>query len=135
MAHIIGNILFLAMAILVIISIIGTLVFLTRKNLINGKNKTIAWIIGILQASHILLYFTTSLARMIESDVYIAFAVCIFLSLTCLLLSIWLVLPFAKFKNAIKYLFAFFAVIQAWTTNVIFLVGDRAAGFPPPIQF
>ena len=123
MAHTIGIILFWVMALMVITSIIGTLVFLTRKNLVNGKNKIIVWIIGILQVSHIMLYFTNSLSRMVESDVYVAFAVCVFLSLTCLLLSLWLVLPFARFRNATKYLFTFLAVIQVWTTYVIFFWG------------
>jgi hypothetical protein len=134
MAHIIGTILFSAIGLLVVISIIKIPVLLTRTNFIRGKNKIIIWIIAILQAGHILFYITDSLAKMCEVNVYAAFAVCVFLSLTCLSLSLWLVLPFAKFRNTTKYLFTFFAVVQVWTTTVIFLMTD-GTGFPPLIQF
>ena len=135
MAHILGRILFVTMGLLVSAAIIGVLVFLTRKNLIAGKNKTFLWIIGLLQATHIALFFTNILAIIIQADVYVGFIVCVILSLSCLLLSVWLVLPFAKCKNIIKYLFLFFAVIQVFTVFVMFLIGDKPAGFPPLIQF
>jgi hypothetical protein len=134
-AHTIGLLMFTAIGFSFAIAIIGVLVFLTRKNLINGKNKIIVWIIGILQSIHILLFFTETLHIMVETNAYVGFAICVFLSLVCILLSLWLIMPFAKCKNKIKYLFLFFAIIQVFTTNVIFLIGDRAAGFPPPIQF
>jgi len=109
-------------------------VFLTRKDLINGKNKIIAWVIGVSQAIHIALFFTGLLAVISNANVYVGFAICAFLSLICLTLSLWLVLPFSRFKNGIKYLFLFFAILQVLTTIVIFLLPEMG-GIPAIIQF
>jgi hypothetical protein len=116
-----------------IVSIIGLPIILIRKNLIHGKNKVRVMVIGILQGIHMALYFSNLLAIITETNVYIGFAVCVVLSLTCLLLSLWLMLPVAKFNNAIKYLFLLFAVIQILTTIIIFLLPDMG-GFDPLIQ-
>ena len=119
---------------LVVISIIGTLIFSSRKEPIDGKDKVITIIIGALQAVHVLLYFTSTLAKIVEANAFIAFAICALLSVVCLLLSLWLLFPFFKFRNTIKYLFAFLAIIQVFTTIMIFLLPDMGVG-PPLIQF
>ena len=118
--NIVGIVFLSAIGFVVIISIIGFSIYLTRKNPIHGKNKIMVIAIGLMQAIHVLLYFTGTLAMLITVNVYISFAICVFLSFVCLLLSLWLVLPFAKLRNTIKYMLLFFAVIQVLTTIVIF---------------
>lgn len=127
-----GITLYLLIGLLLIISITGVLIYLNHKSPIDGKNKVIVITIVTLQIVYIFLYFTGALAMICETNVYLGFTVCVLISLICLLLSIWLILPFSKFRNAIKYLFAFFAVIQALTTVVIFLLSE--AGMLPLIQ-
>jgi len=134
MTHISGLILFTAIGLLPIIAFIGVLIYLTRNNLISGTNKIIAWVIGISQAVHAALFLTGVLAIISNANIYVGFAICAFLSLICLSLSVWLILPFSKFYNAIKYLFLFFAFIQVLATIVIFLLPDMG-GFPALIQF
>jgi len=129
-----GIVLLSTIGFLAVISIISISIYFTRKHPIDGKNKTLVIIIGVLQPVHILLYFTGILAIIINANAYIGFVICVILSLVCLLLSVWLVLPFSKFSNAIKYMFLFFAVIQVFTTVVIFLLPDMG-GLPPIIQF
>ena len=119
-----GIVLLSIIGFLAVISIIGIFIYLTRKNPIVGKNKMPVIMIGILQSVHILLYFTGMLAMIINVNPYIGFVICVIFSLICLLLSLWLVLPFSKFNHAIKFMFLFFALIQVFTTVVIFLLPD-----------
>jgi len=128
-----GIVILSIIGLLAIISIIGVIIFLTRKKPFDGKNKAIVTIIGVLQAVHILLYFSFALVKMVEANVYIAFVICAALSLVCLILSFWLTLPFSKYKNAIKYLFMFLAIMQVFITVVIFLLPE--GGIEPLIRF
>jgi len=125
----VGIVFLSAIGFVAIISIIGYSIYLTRKNPIHGKNKIMVIAIGLMQAIHILLFFTGTLAMLITVSVYISFAICIFLSFACLLLSLWLV---AKLRSTIKYLFLFFAIIQLLTTIAIFFLSDIGT---PLIQF
>ncbi|EXG85950.1 hypothetical protein K413DRAFT_2762 [Clostridium sp. ASBs410] len=97
------------------------------------KNNKIAILTGLLQGIYILLFFTGLIGKIGQINVYIAFGICAIISIICFLLSIWLLLPFSKFKHGIKYLFIFFAVIQMFLTIFIYLFPE--AGIPAPIQF
>jgi len=123
-----------AIGFLVAVSVIGVSIYATRKNPIDEKYKLPIIIIVALQALHILLYFTGILAAIINANAYVGFIVCVIISFVCLLLSLWLVLQFSKFRNAIKYMFLLFAVIQVLTTIVIFLM-PAMGGLHPLIQF
>lgn len=97
------------------------------------KNNIIAISTGSLQGIYILLFFTGLLGKICQINVHIAFGICAIISIICFLFSIWLLLPFSKFKHSIKYLFLFFAVIQIFVTIFIYLLPE--AGIPAPIQF
>ena len=94
------------------------------------RNKKICIATMSLQAVHVILYLTGFLDKV---TVYIAFGICTVISIICIVMSVWLLLPFSKFKNEIKYLFVFFSIIQVISTIIIFLLPE--AGFPPLIQF
>ncbi|WP_313152572.1 hypothetical protein [Lacrimispora sp.] len=97
------------------------------------KNNKIAILTGLLQGIYLLLFFTELIGKIGQINIYIAFGICAIISIICFLLSIWLLLPFSKFKHGIKYLFIFFAVIQIFLTIFIYLFPE--AGIPAPIQF
>jgi glucan phosphoethanolaminetransferase (alkaline phosphatase superfamily) len=97
------------------------------------KNNKIAILTGLLQGIYLLLFFTELIGKIGQINIYIAFGICAIISIICFLLSIWLLLPFSKFKHGIKYLFVFFAVIQIFLTIFIYLFPE--AGIPAPIQF
>ncbi len=103
------------------------------KSDITKFNKIIAILIGVLQGIHILLFFTGLLGKIGQINAYIAFGICAIISIICFLFSIWLLLPFSKFKNGIRYLFMFFSMIQIFVTIFIYLLPE--AGIPAPIQF
>ena len=115
-----GGMLYLGIGFLLVITIIVISAYLTRNNPVDHKNKAIAVTIGILQAAHALLYITGLLAAIGEAHVYLSF--------TIVVLSIWISLPRNKFKNTIKYLFVFIAVLQTLATIYIFLLPE--AGIP-----
>ncbi len=59
--------------------------------------------------------------------------ICAVVSIICILMSGWMLLPFSKFKHGIKYLLMFIAILQVISTIIIFLLPD--AGIPPLIRF
>lgn len=125
--------LYLGIGFLLTIAIIGVLVYLIRKHPVDGKNKVISICIGALQAMHILIYLTGILGKISNVNVYAAFIICVVLSLVCLILSIWISIPPSRSRNAIKYLFVLFAIVQVFTVIWMFLLPE--GGIPPLIQF
>ena len=97
------------------------------------KYNKIAILTGSLQGIYILFLFTGLLGKMGQINVYIAFGICAVISIICFLFSIWLLLPFSKFRHGIKYLFILFAVVQILVTIFIYLLPE--AGIPAPILF
>ena len=94
------------------------------------SNKKICIATMSLQMIHIILYLTGLLDKV---TVYIAFGICSVISIICIVMSLWILFPFSKFKSGIKYLLMFISIIQVISTIVIFLMPE--AGFPPLIQF
>lgn len=121
--------------ILLVLTIIGSLIFVSRNSFQseNGKSKKICVVTGSLQGVSILLYLTGLLEKIAQINVYIAFGICAVVSILCVLMSGWLLLPFSKFQHEIKYLFMLIAVLQLISTITIFLLPE--AGIPPLIQF
>lgn len=119
--------------ILLVLAIIGFLILLRGDSFKSEKNKSIYIAAGVLQAVHLILYLTGLLDKIAQANVYIAFWLCAVVSLICLVLSVWMLLPFSKFKHGIKYLIMFISVLQVISTIIIFLLPE--AGFPPLIQF
>lgn len=119
--------------ILLVLTIIGLLILLRRNSFQSENSKRIYIVTGTLQAVHIILYLTGLLDKIAQINVYIAFGICAVVSVICILMSGWMLLPFSKFKHGIKYLLMFIAIIQVISTIIIFLLPD--AGIPPLIQF
>ena len=119
--------------ILLVLTIIGLLILLRRNSFKSGKSKGIYIVTGALQAVHIILYLTGLLEKIAQVNVYIAFGICAVVSIICILLSGWMLLPFSRFKHGIKYLLVFIAILQVISTIIIFLLSE--AGIPPLIQF
>lgn len=109
------------------------LILLRRNSFKSEKNKRIYIVVGALQAVHIILYLTGLLEKIAQINVYIAFGICAVVSIICILMSGWMLLPFSKFKHGIKYLLMFIAILQVISTIIIFLLPE--AGIPPLIQF
>mgnify|MGYP000959698290 CR=1 FL=1 len=112
---------------------IGVFAYATRKKPIDRKNKIVAVAVGSMQIVHLLLYLTGLLAMISEANVFLGFMICVVLSLLCFVLSIWMLIPPRKFRNAVKYLFVFLAIVQILATIVIFILPE--AGMPALIQF
>ena len=55
------------------------------------------------------------------------------ISMICFLLSVWILLPFSKFRHGIWYLFMVFAILQVLITIFMFLLPE--GGISAPIQF
>ncbi|GEM_PF-896107 len=125
--------LYLALSILGVIVVIIIFTYLTRKKPVDSRNKTIAIIIGTIQAAHLLLYLTGLFDTIGKTNIKLSFAISVIFSLICLILSVWNLIPPKKFKHAIKYLFVFLAILQVLATIIIFLLPE--AGIPPLIQF
>jgi multisubunit Na+/H+ antiporter MnhB subunit len=125
--------LYLALSILGVIVVIIIFTYLTRKKPVDSRNKTIAIIIGTIQAAHLLLYLTGLFDTIGKTNIKLSFAISVIFSLICLILSVWNLIPPKKFKHAIKYLFVFLAILQVQATIIIFLLPE--AGIPPLIQF
>lgn len=106
---------------------------LRRDSFKSGNSKRIYIVTGALQAVHIILYLTGLLEKIAQINIYIAFGICAVVSITCILMSGWMLLPFSKSKHGIKYLLMFFAILQVISTIIIFLLPE--AGIPPLIQF
>lgn len=122
----------IGIGILLVLTTIGLLILL-RRNSFKSENKRLYIVTGALQAVHIILYLTGSLEKITQIDVYIAFGICAVVSIICITMSVWMLLPFSKFKHGIKYLLVFIAVLQVISTIIIFLLPDE--GIPPLIQF
>ena len=125
--------LYLALSILGVIVVIIIFTYLTRKKPVDSRNKTIAIIIGTIQAAHLLLYLTGLFDTIGKTNIKLSFAISVIFSLICLILSVWNLIPPKKLKHAIKYLFVFLAILQVLATIIIFLLPE--AGIPPLIQF
>ena len=119
--------------ILLVLTIIGLLILLRRDSFKSGNSKRIYIVTGALQAVHIILYLTGLLEKIAQINIYIAFGICAVVSIICILMSGWMLLPFSKFKHGIKYLLMFIAILQVISTIIIFLLPE--AGIPPLIQF
>lgn len=110
--------------ILLVLTIIGVLILLRRNSFKSENSKRICIVAGTLQAVHIILYLTGLLEKIAQINVYIAFGICAVVSIICILMSGWMLLPFSKFKHGIKYLLMFIAMLQVISTVVIFLFPD-----------
>ena len=119
--------------ILLVLAMIGSFILLRHDPVSSEKNKRVYIVIGALQAVHILLYLTGSLDKIAQTNAYIAFGICAVVSIVCIVMSGWMLLPFSKFKHGIKYLLMFIAILQVISTVSIFLLPE--AGIPPLIQF
>jgi hypothetical protein len=110
--------------ILLVLTIIGLLILLRRNSFKSENSKKIYIVIGALQAAHIILYLTGLLDKIAQVNTYIAFGICAVVSIVCILMSGWMLLPSSKFKHGIKYLLMFIAILQVISTIVIFLFPD-----------
>ncbi|MCM1238430.1 MAG: hypothetical protein NC331_03485 [Lachnospiraceae bacterium] len=123
---------YVGIGILLVLAIIGFLILLRRDSFKSKKSKRIYIVTGALQAVHIILYLTGLLEKIAQINVYIAFGICAIVSIICILMSGWMLLPFSKFKHGIKYLLMLIAILQVISTIIIFLLPE--AGIPPLIQ-
>ena len=130
---VLGITLYLSIGIVLVLVVTGLLIWSRRNVPVTEDNKRISIAIGVLQAIHVVLYFTGLLGKISQANVYIAFGICAVISVICFLLSVWTLLPFSKFKHGIRYLFMFFAILQVLITIFMFLLPE--AGIPAPIQF
>ena len=110
--------------ILLVLAIIGLLIFLRRNSFKSENSKKIYIVTGALQAVHVILYLTGLLDKIAQVNIYIAFGICAVVSIVCILMSGWMLLPSSKFKHGIKYLLMFIALLQVISTIVIFLFPD-----------
>ena len=110
--------------ILLVLAIIGLLIFLRRNSFKSENSKKIYIVTGALQAVHVILYLTGLLDKIAQVNIYIAFGICAVVSIICILMSGWMLLPSSKFKHGIKYLLMFIALLQVISTIVIFLFPD-----------
>ena len=110
--------------ILLVLAIIGLLIFLRRNSFKSENSKKIYIVTGALQAVHVILYLTGLLDKIAQVNIYIAFGICAVVSIVCILMSGWMLLPFSKFKHGIKYLLMFIALLQVISTIAIFLFTD-----------
>ncbi len=124
---------YVGIGILLVLAIIGLVILLRQGSLKSENNKRIWIAIGGLQAVHAGLYLTGILDKIAQTNVYIAFGICAIISIICIVMSGWMLLPFSKFKHGIKYLLMFIAILQVISTIIIFLLPE--AGIPPLIQF
>lgn len=124
---------YVGIGILLVLTIIGLFILLRRDSFQSENNKRIYIVTGTLQAVHIILYLTGLLEKIAQINVYIAFGICAVVSIICILMSGWMLLPFSKARHGIKYLLMFIAILQVSSTIIIFLLPE--AGIPPFIQF
>ena len=85
--------------ILLVLTIIGLLILLRRDSFKSGNSKRIYIVTGALQAVHIILYLTGLLEKIAQINIYIAFGICAVVSIICILMSGWMLLPFSKSKH------------------------------------
>ena len=128
-----GFTVYVGIGILLVLAMIGLFILLRQDSLKAENNKRICIVVGVLQAVHIILYLTGLLDKIAQINVYIAFGICAIVSIICVVMSGWMLLPFSKFKHGIKYLLMFIAILQVISTIIIFLLPE--AGIPPLFQF
>ena len=114
----------IGIGILLIFTIIGLLILLRRNSFKSENSQKIYIVTGTLQAVHVILYLTGLLDKIAQVNIYIAFGICAVVSIMCILMSGWMLLPSSKFKHGIKYLLMFIAILQVISTIVIFLFPD-----------
>ena len=114
----------IGIGILLIFTIIGLLILLRRNSFKSENSQKIYIVTGTLQAVHVILYLTGLLDKIAQVNIYIAFGICAVVSIICILMSGWMLLPSSKFKHGIKYLLMFIAILQVISTIVIFLFPD-----------
>ncbi len=114
----------IGIGILLILTIIGLLILLRHNSLKSENSEKIYIVTGALQAVHVILYLTGLLDKIAQVNIYIAFGICAVVSIVCILMSGWMLLPSSKFKHGIKYLLMFIAILQVISTVVIFLFPD-----------
>ena len=124
---------YIGIGILLVLAIIGFVILLRHDSLKSENNKRIYIVIGALQAVHIILYLTGLLDKIAQVNVSLAFGICAIVSIICIVMSGWMLLPFSKCKHGIKYLLLLIAILQVMSTVIIFLLPE--AGVPPLIQF
>lgn len=88
--------------------------------------------IGLLQVIYAALFISNGIGMINDFNVYLGFAIYSLLSLICLALSLWLLLPFSKCDHALKYLLFFISIQQMLFTAWIYLL--TTCGDPAPIQ-
>ena len=120
---------------LFVLAIIGFLIWLRHDSFQseNKNSKRIYIVTGVLQVVHLVLYLTGLLDKIAQMNVFIAFGICAAVSILCILMSGWLLLPLSKSKHGIKYLLLLIAILQVIGTIIMFLLPE--AGIPPLIQF
>ena len=123
----------IVIGILLVLATVGLLIVSGRDSLKPEHNKRIYIAIGTLQAGHIIFYLTGLLDKIAQLNVYIAFGICAIVSIVCIVVTGWMLLPFSSFKHGIKYLLLFIAILQVVSTIVIFLLPE--AGIPPLLKF
>lgn len=119
--------------ILLVLAIIGLLIWVRHDSFKSESSNRIYIVTGVLQIFHIVLYLTGLLDKMTQINAYLAFGICTVVSALCVLMSVWMLLPFSKYKHGIKFLFLFLAILQVIATIFMFLLPE--AGIPPLIQF
>ena len=115
---------YVGIGILLVLTIIGLLIFLRRNSFKSENSKRIYIVAGALQEVHLILFLTGLLEKINQINVYIGFGICAVVSILCILMSGWMLLPFSKFKHGIKYLLMFFAILQVISTIIIFLLPE-----------
>ena len=126
---------YVGIGIFFVLAMIGFLILLRHDSFQseNKNSKRIYIVTGVLQAVHLILYLTGLLEKIAQMNVFIAFGICAAVSILCILMSGWLMLPFSKSKHGIKYLLLFISILQVIGTIIMFLLPE--AGIPPLIQF
>ena len=119
--------------ILLVLAIIGLLIWVRHDSFKSESSNRIYIVTGVLQIFHIVLYLTGLLDKITQINAYLAFGICTVVSALCVLMSVWMLLPFSKYKHGIKFLFLFLAILQVIATIFMFLLPE--AGIPPLIQF
>jgi hypothetical protein len=81
--------------------------------MINKRSKIIVKIIIAMMVLHIVCFFTLNTLNIYnEFNLYLQLFINEILALGCLLLSVFLFLPWADYKKPLKFLLLFFSVCQ-----------------------
>ena len=93
--------------ILLVLAIIGLLIWVRHDSFKSESSNRIYIVTGALQIFYIVLYLTGLLDKITQINAYIAFGICAVVSVLCVLMSVWMLLPFSNYKHGIKFLFMF----------------------------